>query len=165
MAVVCKQTKRALAGKLGLHAIAHLSDVAIIGKTLEGGIVSWNKGAEKLYGYKAEEIVGNSISVLMPSHNPDELQQILKRLGRSQDLVNYETTRVQKNGDAIEIRLSISPVRGKEGTIIGASVVAHDVGKQKQAETTLRLREERFRVAFQHAPVTVFNQDVQLRYT
>jgi PAS domain S-box-containing protein len=153
------------AEELYLTAIVQSSDDAIIGKTLDGTIVSWNQGAEKIYGYKAEEVLGHSISVLVPSGRPDELPGILKQLRRGQRIENYETTRVHKDGHFIEVSVTISPVKDKAGKVVGASAAARDITRRMQAEAALRLSEERFRVALKGAPVVVFSQDLRLRYT
>jgi PAS domain S-box-containing protein len=153
------------AEELYLTAIVQSSDDAIIGKTLDGTIVSWNKGAEKIYGYKAEEVLGHSISVLVPSGRPDELPGMLKQLRRGQRIENYETTRVHKDGHLIDVSLTISPVKDKAGKVVGASAAARDITRRRQAEAALRLSEERFRVALKGAPVVVFSQDLRLRYT
>ena len=153
------------AEELYLTALVQASDDAIIGKTLDGTIVSWNKGAEKIYGYKAEEIVGHSISTLVPPGKPDDLPGIVKKLRRGERIESYETTRVHKDGHLIDVSVTISPVKDKAGKVVGASAVARDITKHKQAEAALRLSEERFRVALKGAPVVVFTQDLQLRYT
>jgi PAS domain S-box-containing protein len=158
-----RQRKRA--EELYLAAIVQASDDAIIGETLDGTIVSWNKGAEKVYGYKAEEIVGHSISTLVPADKTDELPGIMKQLRRGQRIESYETTRVHKDGHLIDVSVTISPVKNREGKVVGASAVARDITERKQAEAALRLSEERFRVALKGAPVIVFTQDLQLRYT
>src|SRR6516164_1284711 len=150
---------------LYLSAIVQASEDAVIGKTLDGTIVSWNKGAEKIYGYKAEEILGHSISILLPPGKPDELPEIMKQLRRGRRIESYETTRVHKDGHYIDVSVTISPVKDKSGKVVGASAVARDITKHKQAEAALRLSEERFRVALKGAPVVVFTQDLQLRYT
>jgi PAS domain S-box-containing protein len=148
-----------------MTAIIQASDDAIIGKTLDGTIVSWNKGAEKLYGYNAEEILGQSISALAPPGKPDELPAIMKQLRRGQRIESYETTRVHKDGHLIDVSVNISPVKDKAGKVVGASAIARDITKRKRAEAALRLSEERFRIALKGAPVVVFTQDLQLRYT
>jgi PAS domain S-box-containing protein len=150
---------------LDLGAIVEASDDAIIGKTLDGTIVSWNSGAEKMYGYRAEDILGQPISVLIPPGRPDEFLAITKQLRRGQHIESYETTRVHKDGHFIDASVTISPVKNKTGKVVGASVVARDITSHKQAEAALRLSEERLRVALKNAPVVVFTQDLQLRYT
>jgi PAS domain S-box-containing protein len=150
---------------LGLRALVDASDDAIIGKTIDGTIISWNMGAEKIYGYKAEEIVGQSISVLMPPGQLNEFPEIMAHLRRGEHIEKYETKRIHKDGHLIDVSVTISPVKGRDGTVVGASVVARDVTEQRQAQEALRLSEERFRVALKNAPVMVFSQDLQLRYT
>ena len=151
--------------RLSLRALVDASHDAIIGKTLDGIIVSWNTGAEKIYGYKAEEIIGQPISVLVPPESPNELPEIMMRLRRGEYIEKYETKRIHKDGHAIDVSLTISPVKSKKGTVVGASVVARDITEQKQTQNALRQSEERFRIALQNAPVVVFSQDLQLRYT
>jgi len=160
-----RDIKRKRAEDLYLTGIIQASDDAIIGKTLDGTIASWNKGAEKIYGYKAEEVLGRSIAILLPPGKPDELPAIMKQLRRGQRFESYETTRVHKDGHLIDVSVTISPVKDKSGKIVGASAIARDISKRKQAEAALRLSEERFRVALKGAPVVVFTQDLQLRYT
>jgi PAS domain S-box-containing protein len=160
-----RDIERKRAEDLYLTAIVEASDDAIIGKTLDGTIVSWNKGAEKIYGYKAEEIVGHSISTLVPPGKPADLPGIVKKLRRGERIESYETTRVHKDGHLIDVSVTISPVKDNAGKFVGASAVARDITKHKQAEAALRLSEERFRVALKGAPVVVLTQDLQLRYT
>jgi PAS domain S-box-containing protein len=150
---------------LSHRALIEACDDAIIGKTIDGTIISWNEGAEKIYGYKAKEILGKPISVLMPPGHPNEFPEIMRRLRRGEHIEKFETKRIHKDGHLIDISVTISPVRRKDGTIVGASVVARDITLQKQAEEALRLSEERFRVAVNNAPVVVFSHDLQLRYT
>jgi sigma-B regulation protein RsbU (phosphoserine phosphatase) len=158
-----RQGKRAV--ELYLTAIVEASAGAMIRTTLDGTIVSWNEGAEEISGYKAEEILGQSISTLVPQGKPDELPCIMKKLRRGQRIKSYETTRVHKDGHLIDVSVTISPVKDSAGKVVGASAVAHDITKHKQAEAALRLSEERFRVALKGAPVVVFTQDLHLRYT
>ena len=148
-----------------LRALVEASDDAIIGKSIDGTIISWNKGAENIYGYKAEEILGQPISVLMPSDHPNEFPEIMTRLQRGEHIEKYETKRIHKHGHPIDVSVTISPVKRRDGKIVGAYVVAGDITLQKQADEALRLSEERFRVAVNNAPVVVFSQDLQLRYT
>jgi PAS domain S-box-containing protein len=150
---------------LSLRAIIDASDDAIIGKTLDGTIVSWNKGAEKIYGYKAEEILGQPISILMPPGHKNEFPEIVRRLRRGEHIDGYETTHVKKNGDPVEVSVNICPVKSEDGTVVGASVIARDITQQRQAHDALHLSEERFRVVLKNKPVVVFTHDLRLRYT
>ena len=148
-----------------LAAIVETSDDAIIGKSLDGTILSWNLGAERLYGYKAEEVVGRPVALLVPPDRPDELGWIMKGLRRGKHIEHYETTRVRKDGHRIDISVTVSPVKNKAGSVVGASVIARDITDRKRIEMALRQSEERFRVALKNAPVRVFNQDLDLRFT
>jgi PAS domain S-box-containing protein len=150
---------------LGHRALVEASDDAIIGKATDGTIISWNNGAEKIYGYKAEEVLGQSISVLIPPGLPNELPDIMMRLRRGEHIVKFETKRVHKDGHLIDVWVTISPVKRKDGKVVGASVVARDITSQRQVEKALRLSEERFRVAVKNAPLVLFTQDLHLRYT
>jgi PAS domain S-box-containing protein len=151
--------------ELSLRALVDASHDAIIGKTLDGIIVSWNNGADKIYGYKAEEVLGGPITVLIPPSHPNEFPEIMMRLRRGEYIENFETKRIHKDGHVIDVSVTISPVKCKNGTVVGASVVARDITEQKQTQNALRQSEERFRVALKNAPVVVFSQDLQLRYT
>jgi PAS domain S-box-containing protein len=132
------EARRAIESQLRLSAIVESSDDAIIGKTLDGVIVSWNKGAERLYGYTAKEIVGKPLSTLIPPDHPDELPEIMERLKRGEHIEHFETKRLRKDGSRVDVSLTISPVKGMEGRIIGASKIAHDITARKQAEQTTR---------------------------
>src|ERR1700687_518167 len=128
-------TDRKLAeeASLRLAAIVESSDDAIISKDMNGTITSWNGGAERLYGYTAEEIVGKPISALIPSDHPDDFPAIMGRLRRGERIEHYETVRVCKDGRRVDVSLTISPVRNAEGKIIGASKIARDITERKQA--------------------------------
>jgi PAS domain S-box-containing protein len=131
-----------------LAAIVDSSDDAIIGKTLDGTIVSWNPGAERIYGYRAEEVIGRSISILVPADHPDELPVILERLRKGERIDHYETVRLHKDGKRITVSVTISPVRDEAGRIVGASAVARDITAQQEAiKEAMRLREEFISIA------------------
>jgi PAS domain S-box-containing protein len=121
-----------------LASIVESSDDAIIGKTLDGVILSWNKGAEEIYGYRADEIKGQPISLLVPPDHPDEVPQILEKVRRGEHMDRYETPRVRKDGRNIYVSLTVSPVKDSTGRIVGASTIARDITKQKEAEEKLR---------------------------
>jgi len=128
-----------------LATIVESSDDAIISKTLEGHILSWNKAAERIYGYTAEEIVGQSVSILIPRDLPDELPEILAKLKSGETVTHYETIRVRKDGKCIHVSLTISPVKDAEARIVGVSTIARDITERKQAEKVLRESEEKYR--------------------
>jgi PAS domain S-box-containing protein len=128
-----------------LAAIVDSSDDAIISKTLEGVITSWNAGAERLFGYTPEEAVGRHISMVIPLDRRDEETSILARLREGQRIDHFDTIRMRKDGSKLEISLTISPVRDASGTIIGASKIARDIAGRKRVERELHESEQRFR--------------------
>jgi PAS domain S-box-containing protein len=125
---------RAEADNKYLAAIVESSDDAIYGKNLDSIIVSWNPAAERIYGYRAEEIIGHSIALLFPLDRRDELLDIMARIRRGELVAFYETERIRKDGKTIPVSMTISPIKDGEGKIIGASVIARDITKQKLAE-------------------------------
>ena len=127
-----------------LHAAAIIasSDDAIIGKDLNGIIVSWNKGAERLYGYRAQEVVGQPISLLIPPELSDDLPGILSRLQRGERITQFETVRMKKDGTRVAVSVTISPIRESSGTIIGASSIARDITYRQRMEDLSRKNED-----------------------
>ena len=128
-----------------LAAIVASSDDAIISKTLEGVITSWNSGAEQLFGFTAKEAVGQPITMLIPLDRRDEETRILARLGKGERIDHFDTVRVRKDGTKLEVSLTISPVRDAAGRIIGASKIARDITGRKRVERELHESEQRFR--------------------
>ncbi|MGB9365020.1 MAG: PAS domain S-box protein [Xanthobacteraceae bacterium] len=132
--------------KSGEHAAQHLaaivesSDDAIVSKNLDGIIVSWNMGAERLFGYAAEEIIGKPVTTLMPPELRNEEPGILARIRRGERIDHYETLRQRKDGTLMDISLTVSPVRDDSGRIVGASKIARDVTEQKRAAYALDRR-------------------------
>jgi PAS domain S-box-containing protein len=120
-----------------LGTIVESSDDAIVSKTLDGVIQSWNAGAERLFGYSADEAIGQSITLIIPPDKHDEEQFILSRLRQGERIEHYETVRLAKDGRPIEISVTISPIRDSAGRIIGASKIARDVSVRKQNEAAL----------------------------
>ena len=121
-----------------LAAIVESSNDAIIGKTLEGHILSWNKAAERIYGYAFEEVVGQPVSMLVPHDRSDELPELLAKLKSGESIAHYETVRVRKDGTHIPVSLAISPVKDAEARIVGSSTIARDITERKWAEEQLR---------------------------
>ena len=122
-----------------LAAIVSTSNDAIISKTLQGRITSWNTGATRVFGYTASEMVGQPITRIIPIELHDEEREILARLSRGEMIDHYETVRVAKDGRMVDISLTVSPLRDKLGTIIGASKVARDITDRKRFEIQQRL--------------------------
>jgi PAS domain S-box-containing protein len=131
------ERKRAEEAQAFLAAIVESSDDAIVSKTLDGIIRSWNAGAERLFGYKAEEVIGRPITLIIPPERQDEEQEILARLRNGERIDHFETVRVSKQGRRIDISLTVSPVRDSAGRVIGASKVARDITDRKKAEKAL----------------------------
>jgi PAS domain S-box-containing protein len=148
-----------------LAAIVDSSDDAIIGKTLDGTITSWNRGAQRIYGYTADEVVGRPISILIPQDRPDELPTILARLSRGERIDHYLTKRVRKDGRSIDVSVTISPVKDETGRIVGASAIARDVSEQQAAiKEAFRLRDQFISVAAHElrTPMTTLYARLQL---
>ena len=136
------ERKRAEEDRARLAAIVESSDDVIIGKTLEGIITSWNKGAERIYGYSAEEAVGQPISMLVPPERPNEIPRILESIRQGEKVDHLETVRVSKDGRRLEISLTVSPIRNSAGDIVGASTIARDITERKRAEEAVRQARE-----------------------
>ena len=115
-----------------LASIVQFSDDAIVSKNLDGIITSWNKGAERVFGYTAEEAVGRPITIVIPQDRQDEERTILTRIRRGERIEHFETVRQRKHGSLIWVSLTISPVKNAEGKIVGASKVARDITEQKR---------------------------------
>jgi len=128
-----------------LAAIVQSSEDAIIGQDRNGVIISWNQGAERLYGYTAEDTIGRPITLLIPSGHDEEEQEILTRILNEEWIDQYETVHRRKDGRLIDVSLTISPIRNLHGQVIGASKIARDITERKCVEAALRESEERFR--------------------
>jgi PAS domain S-box-containing protein len=128
------ERKRAEVAAAQMTAIVESSDDAIISKDLNGNILSWNRGAEKMFGYTAAEAIGKSITILVPPDRIGEEPKILKRIKRGHQVNHYETIRRRKDGHEIDVSLSISPIRDKNGKIIGAAQIARDISERKRIE-------------------------------
>ncbi|HKD04930.1 MAG TPA: PAS domain S-box protein [Bryobacteraceae bacterium] len=119
-------------------AIIESSEDAIISKTLDGTILTWNPGAERTYGYSAEEVIGRSMTILLPPDRPDEEAEILARIARGDRVAHFETTRRRKSGEVIDVSLTISPIRDATGTIVGASHISRNVTERRKLDEQLR---------------------------
>ncbi|MFA6463438.1 MAG: PAS domain S-box protein [Candidatus Paceibacterota bacterium] len=122
-----------------LAEIVQSSDDAIIGKTLDGIITSWNKGAQKIYGYIESEVVGKPISILAPTSHKNDIPELLEKIKKGESVVHYETVRLKKDGTEIPVSLTVSPVVNAEGKLIGASTIGRDVTERKKKDEMLRI--------------------------
>jgi two-component system CheB/CheR fusion protein len=131
------ERRRAQRAQSMIAAIVESSDDAIISKDLEGRIRTWNVGAERLFGYREEEVIGRSITLLIPADHGDEETMILKRIRKGERVDHYETVRVRKDGRRIDVSLTVSPVRNADGVVVGASKIARDITERKRIEGQL----------------------------
>ena len=146
-----------------LAAIVNTSIEGIIGKTLQGDVVSWNEGAEKIYGYTPEEMHGQNISILAPPGYKEEIFSQLKRLQQGELIENYETKRLRKDGAIIDISLSLSAIKDKQGNIYGISAIMHDITEQKktaQSQTVGEYSESIINTV--REPLIVLDQDLRV---
>src|SRR5207245_7027458 len=134
LAAVVAERGRAEAALVPVAAIVQSSDDAIIGKTLEGVVTSWNSGAERLYGYSAREVIGRPIGLIIPQELDGELPGILERLGRGERIDHYDAVRGTKDGRRIDVSQPGSPTLDAEARILGVSSLARDITHRKQAE-------------------------------
>jgi len=132
---ISRENEAARSGAV-LASIVESSDDAIISKNLDGTITSWNRAAERLYGWSAAEIVGKSVMLIVPPELHEEEQQVLARLARGEHIDHFRTERVAKDGRRVDVSLTISPLRDEAGTIIGASKIARDVSAEREADRT-----------------------------
>ena len=145
MFAVAADTTLARAEEIRLRyaAIVESSDDAIIAKNLDGVISAWNAAAERMFGYTEHEAIGQPITMIIPPDLHDEEHDILRRLRAGERVEHYETVRVTKAGERIDVSLTISPLRDPAGRIVGCSKIARDITKAKQAEAALRHSEQR----------------------
>src|SRR5262249_3791915 len=131
--------RRTEADSTRLAAIVSSSDDAIVSKTFDGVITSWNTGATRIFGYEAGEMIGQSIMKIIPPELEGEEKQIVAKLRRGERIDHYETIRIAKDGRRVDISLTVSPLRNKAGHLVGASKVARDISERKHAEWVQRL--------------------------
>lgn len=142
--------------QLRFHAsIVESAADAIISKTMDGTIISWNLGAESLYGYKAEEVIGKPITIISPPERLHEFPIILERIRNGERIKNFETIRLTKDGQRKNMSLTISPILDHDGQILGASTIGHDITELKRVVEALRQSEENFSKAFSSSPVAL----------
>jgi diguanylate cyclase (GGDEF)-like protein/PAS domain S-box-containing protein len=143
--------KRVETELFALAAIVESSEDAIYSKTPDELVLSWNKGAERLYGYSAHEMIGQPVQMLVPPERRPELAAIMQRLTEQQRIEHFETVRRRKDGQLIDVSVTISPVKDANGTIVGASTIAREVTARKQMEAHLRRSEQRFRALIEQS--------------
>ena len=136
------ERKKALDMARRLAAIVETSDDAIVSKTLTGIVTSWNRGAERLFGYSAEEMIGTPITRLIAPDRAGETQQILARIEAGEKIDHFETERITKDGRRLTVALTVSPLRDDEGRIVGASKIARDITRERQLEVTLQQKQK-----------------------
>ena len=158
------ERRRAERAAARLAAIVESSEDAIIGKTLEGTITSWNRGAELIYGYSAAEAIGNHASILATAEHKYDAARLLEAVAAGEPVSHLQTIRRRKDGEVIDVSLTVSPIKDTAGEVIGASSVARDVSEQRRAEHALKDAEERFRRAFDEAPIgmAIISEDGRL---
>jgi PAS domain S-box-containing protein len=153
------ERKRAEEAKERLITIVETSDDAIISKNLDGIIQTWNRGAERIFGYTADEVIGKPVTMLMPPERYDEEPGILARLRRGERIDHYQTVRRRKDGTRIDISLTVSPVKDRSGRVIGASKIARDISDQKRAEEALRDSERGLQELLAAIPAAIYTTD------
>ena len=132
------ERRQAAAAQARLAAIIRSSHDAIIGKTLDGTVTSWNPGAERLFGWTEEEMVGRKVDVLLPPERRHEERTMLERIGRGERVEQYETERIAKDGTSTVVALTLSPITDGSGKIVGAAAVCRDIGERRRAEAQFR---------------------------
>lgn len=148
-----------------LVSIVESSDDAIVSKDLDGVITTWNKGAERLFGYTAQEAVGRSVTMLIPDERLDEEPEILSRIRRGEPVDHYETVRRRKDGTLVDISLTVSPMRDSLGRVFGASKIARDITDRKLAEAKIRENERHLQELLAAIPAAIYTTDAQGRVT
>ncbi len=141
------ERKRAETAQADLAAIVASSDASIVSYTLDGTVVTWNKGAEAIYGYAASEIIGQPIDLMVPSDRKEELHSLLSAIRHGRSVPTFETTRICKDSACIDVSLSISPIVNARGEVTGGSAVSHDISARKAAEKGLQASEANMAVA------------------
>ncbi len=142
--------------QLRYSAIIESADDGIIAKDMNGIITDWNKGAERLYGYSAEEMIGRSISLIVPSDCEHDRRALRTRLRQGETIHRHETVHQRKDGTRIAVSLTISPIRDLQGRIVGASVISRDISEQKRVADALRRSDQRFRLFANAAPMMIW---------
>ncbi len=150
------ERKRAFEAISRLATIVESSDDAIISVTLEGVITSWNKGAERLYGYSTAEVLGQPVSILIPPDRSDEVGQLMASIRQGAFIQHRETVRIRKDGSLVDVSLSLFPLTDSRGEAIGIASIARDITEHKRIEKAVLESEERYRTLFENAPLGIY---------
>ncbi|HLK83114.1 MAG TPA: PAS domain-containing protein [Xanthobacteraceae bacterium] len=147
-----------------LAAVVTSSQAAIVTTTLDGAITSWNAAAERLFGYTAKEMVGQSIRRLLPAKRQSDEAAMLARVAAGETTAQFEATRLHKNGSTVQVSVTISPIHDRDGKVVGLSGIARDIGARKQAEESLRDRLSEIEAIYDNMPIGLALLDRDLRY-
>ena len=154
---------QAQASSARLAAIVESSDDAIIGKNLLGVVISWNMGAQQLFGYTAQEAMGQPVAILIPPDRLDEEPRMLEQLRQGKKMDRYQTIRRRKDGSRVDVSLTVSPIKDAQGRLIGASEIARDITERELLEAAIRQNEALFSTILEQAPVGMYIVDAQFR--
>jgi PAS domain S-box-containing protein len=157
------ERKQGEQAKSRLAAIVESSDDAILSKTLDGIVTSWNRGAQEIYGYSREEIVGKPIFVLAPPDRYNEISDILEKVRRGERIDHYETVRLKKDGERINVSITVSPITDSVGNVVGASTIARDITERTRAEEAVEQSELLYRTVIEQATENIFLVEVETR--
>jgi PAS domain S-box-containing protein len=155
----------AMEARLRLATIVESSDDAIIGEDIDGIVTDWNRGAEQLYGYSANEVIGRPISFLIPQDRSNDFPEIVRKLKRGEAVKHHETLWQRKDGTNLEVSLTASPIVDSEGRTIGVSAIARDITERNRAEEALRESEDKLRLLLDSTAEAIFGIDLQDRCT
>ena len=158
-------TKRDEDAKARLVAIVESSDDAIVSKNLDGIITSWNRGAESIFGYSAQEVIGQPVTILIPEDRANEEPSILRRIRAGEKIEHYETIRRRKDGTLLNISLTVSPIVDAAGRVVGASKIARDITERKRSEEALREAQRHFQQWNNQLEQAVGMKTVELRHS
>jgi PAS domain S-box-containing protein len=160
LAAIVTESRRARRAVSFAASIVDSTDDVVIGKDLDGIILSWNKAAERIYGYAAEEVIGRHISLLLPPGRPDDIKLIMAKLKRGERILNYETVRLTKDGREIDVSLTISPIKSPSGQTTRASTIARDITERKRAEQALLETREWLRMTMEGGRIGTWTRDL-----
>ena len=161
-----RERRQAVEAHAQVVAIVESSTDAVIGRTLDGIVLTWNGGAEKLYGYSREEVLGRPMSRHVPLDRAGEIQRYVEGIRRGESVDPFETIRIRKDGTAIDVSLTVSPIRNISGDVVGVSTIARDITERKRAEESLSRAERHFRSLIENAQdiITIIDMQGTIRF-